>query len=318
MATDATIAMFGMRRYTTPHAPTTLLAVDRDDPSRSLVDDATRTRIAATREALEHGRMRAVSGAAFPHAGVNGELALRRFSSDADTAVLGLLKHPWQGGIQERFATEVGAAMSIEHLMPVIARRRGGVAAMELRPGRTFNDAFIINADRLEHVLRAGAANRFPDATTSHVRRIARVERQLAQSFDASISNGDRNKWNGLADATEGATLLDHELLDRRNPGRGNVPIVRREFRDGVGSAVIGRVHRDLVVRTSLDGDTVEILRATDRDRISNAFDVLQADQARATTVGRYARRSSPAFLQQLFGRLDDMVDLAAVIVRAR
>lgn len=297
--------------WPTPRAPRAPLVFDADRPWLALTTPQAAAERAAVRDVLAVGRM-GRAGASHVRGGVNGTLDVRTFTDDAaGRRVRAVLKPIAGGGAQEVFAYEVARAMHLDHLVPAVARRRGGVAAIELRPGKSFTGQQIFNANALEHALRHGRRLRDPDAAPATIARQARVDRELVQAFDAVLANGDRHGSNALFDARTGAlSLIDHGLIDRYDP-QGRIPTVRT-FLGGANA----RRGADRVWHIPLSVETRAILRAADRDHIRIAFARLLEDQASAEKVGEYARKQTPRYLEQLMGRLDDAIRTGVLLAR--
>ncbi|MCW2959862.1 MAG: hypothetical protein JWM90_249 [Thermoleophilia bacterium] len=265
------------------------------------------------RTTLRSGRIAHSPSGSSVSGGVNGTLdtvtLVNRHTGDRTKAVL---KPITKGGAQELFGFEVARAMKIEHLVPAVGRRNDGTAAMEFRPGKLFSRAGIQDSSSLEDAFRQAHAVREPDATASVVARRAHVDRQLVQTFDYLIANGDRHSQNALFDATRGiVSLIDNGLLDRMDPEDG-VPEVNMDFQ-GSASAERGAYG---VTTMKLDEEVVSILQHTDRTHLKRAFGQMLRDQAGAPSVGSFARASKPEFLEQMLGRLDDAIKLGAIRVR--
>jgi len=264
--------------------------------------------VAAKPAAAPRRNIASVSG------GVNGALpVVRATDRHSNVSVRAVLKSVSAGGAQERFAYEVAAAVGMDHLLPRVGRRRDGTAAIELVRGKSFREAGITNAQTLEKALRHSWKVQFPEMPTTEVRRRARIDRQLVQLFDYLLANGDRHGSNGLFDARSGRlTLIDHGLINRYAASRGGlIPEVRMDFQGGDG---VKQLKRQSTMR--VEPEVLALVRGTDRARVEGAFKQMMRDVGGSTSIGSYATRPTPAFLDQVLARLDEVARTGLVRVR--
>ncbi|MCW2959861.1 MAG: hypothetical protein JWM90_248 [Thermoleophilia bacterium] len=245
--------------------------------------------------------------------GVNGKLdTVTLVNRHTGARTKAVLKPISGGGAQELFGYEVARAMKVEHLVPAVGRRADGTAAMEFRPGRLFDQAGIRSSRSLEDAFQEAHSIRDAGAADAVIARRAHVDRQLVQTFDYLIANGDRHGHNALYDAKRGiVSLIDNGLLDRYDPKDG-VPKVRMDFQGGAEAVRAA----DGVTTMQLDDEVVSILQRTDRTHLKRAFGQMLRDQSGAPSVGSYARATKPEFLEQMLGRLDDAIKHGAIRVR--
>ena len=290
------------------HVPPTLIEFDPARPS-SMFDGIRRHEHAFDGlRALERGKLtkapnrkaKRVSG------GVNGTLpVVRATDRHTNVSVRAVLKSVAAGGAQERFAYEFGAALGMDHLLPRVGRRSNGTAAIELVRGSTFRTSGIRNAQTLEKALRHSWGVQFPDMSSPEVRRRARIDRQLIQLYDYLLANGDRHGSNGMFDARSGRlTLIDQGLINRYDPAQANglFPRVRMDFQGGDGVQLLKRSSK-----MRLEPEVLALVRGTDRTRVESAFQQMMRDVNGAKSVGSYGRKPTPAFLDQIMTRLDDV-----------
>jgi len=283
------------------------LARERFDAFRpwdSLVGRPADATLDALKRALSEGRQsRSIFARTKISGGVNGRIPVATYIDELTRAKhKAVVKSISAGGAQERFASQVGRAMHIEHLVPIVGRRADGSSAMQFFRGSTLRYAGILSADNLERALRVNHAILDPAASAAVVARRARIDRQLVQVFDYLLANGDRHGSNAMLDARRGAVaLIDNGLIDRYDPRAGRTPIVRHNFQSSHDTYSAGKG----VSKTPLDDQVVALLRHTDRGRIRAAFAQMLEDQAGASSVGGHARASSPEYLGQIMARLD-------------
>jgi hypothetical protein len=291
-------------------APTTPLTMSPERPWTTLVDRRSDELSSQIQRTLERGRIapRDPSSLGALDGGINGALDVRTIvdRSAGGHSVRAVLKPVHRGGAQELFAYEVARAMKVDHLVQAVGRRSDGTAAMEFRPGSAWRSMGVKDADSLERAFRHGLELRHPELSAGEIARRARVDRQLVQTLDVVLANGDRHGHNGLFDAKRGVvSLIDHGLIDRRpvSPVDG-LPSVRT-YGGGVGAK-----HGANGVTSITVGDEVrQLLATTDRAAITRAFAQLQRDQARSLDgVGAFARAQPPEYLEQVLQRIDDVV----------
>ncbi|MCW2959860.1 MAG: hypothetical protein JWM90_247 [Thermoleophilia bacterium] len=265
------------------------------------------------RTTLRSGRITHSPNKASVSGGVNGALdTVNIVNRHTGAHTKAVLKPISGGGAQELFGYEVARAMKIEHLVPAVGRRSDGTAAMEFRSGKLFSQTGIHDSRSLEDAFQKSHAIRDPEAAEAVIARRAHVDRQLVQTFDYLIANGDRHGNNALFDSKRGiVSLIDNGLMDRYDPKSG-APQVRMDFQGGV-TAEIGA---DFVTTMKLDEEVVSILQHTDRTHLKRAFGQMLRDQSGAKSVGSYARASKPEFLEQIMGRLDDALKHGSIRVR--
>lgn len=274
------------------HAPRAALQLDDAAPWTTL---ATRDleQLAEVRRVLEMADV-PVADVGTVDGGVNKAMPLRRFIDPEDPrrAVTAVVKEVGHGSAQEVFAAKVARAMHVDYLLPAVARRAGGVAAIEFRPGVALTDARLATGGGVEHALRQASAAAHPALSSAEVRRHARVNRQLVQAFDVVIQNADRHGQNGLHDAATGAfTLIDHGQIGNR---------WLKTYRGGAGMRNDARGEFHVLLP-----EARALLDHVDRPAIERAFEQAVRDQSTATVVGVGSGRMGAEYLDGVMGRLD-------------
>jgi hypothetical protein len=207
------------------------------------------------------------------------------------------------GGAHEAFAYDVAKAMRIDHMLPVVALRGEGVAAMELLSGRTLGDKRVGTPTELQSALEAAWRARQPSMGAAEVARRATVERRLMQAFDYVIANGDRHAGNAMLETGPGDfRLIDHALINRYPAGPdGLVPKLRAQFMTGPEVTYLGKGVHEI----ELEPEVREVLARTDRAAIGSAFERLLAATHDVRGFNGHVVRPDPAHLDQLLARLD-------------
>ncbi len=295
--------------------PTTPLATDTHRPWSILTMRPDEARTEQRRRTLATGRRVHAAEPRTIGSGVNGALRLDTFvDRHSGERVKGVLKPISAGGAQELFASEVARAIRMEHLVPAVGRRSDGTAAIEFRPGMAAWMEGVDDGDTLELALRHSHELHDPGADAATIARRARIDRQLTQTFDFLLANGDRNGNNALFDARRGVvSLIDHGLIDRYGTADGR-PIVLEDYMKSA-DAVRGTPAQRITI--PLDDEVVELLRRADRTHIAKVFRQMLRDQHGAPSVGALAHRTKPEFLDQLLARLDDAILRRAIQVVA-
>lgn len=203
---------------------------------------------------------------------------------------------------RELFAHEVADAFAIRHLLPPAAVRDDTLVSLRI-DAQDASVHGIRDQASLDDALRAWHRNALPDLDDRSIARLARMEREAAQSFDYVLGIVDRHSRNVMFDpGTAEVHWIDHAALLRRSPGdeHGLRPLMTGTYlppaRGGVRSLELSSDTVGLL-RSAIDPDSVRAVAqdAADAGHLpdTGAVEMIARRLDRVLETGRLESRHS-------------------------